>query len=202
MHPHSTNCWAPINSSSSQAGIFIIKVCASAFQVSHVFWRVPTYVFPPRHHRRHSARLDGDWSTPEDKTFRLICQTWWRPMEARWCFSESVCGRRELFVCVCGDIPADRNALRSACVIINGCQRLFSGRRRWQTTLQKRRECVNASRGVNKGGRGSQGWGECECVWGGGTVHPSPPSVPDDPGHQTWEITLIRCHLRNSWTSV
>lgn len=42
---------------------------------------------------------------------------------------------------------AQRNAPRSACVIINGCQRLFSGRRRWQTALQKHWDCVNASVG-------------------------------------------------------
>ena len=72
-----------------------------------------------------------------------------------------------LCMCVCvyrridTNISAERNALRSACVIINGCQRLFSGRRRWQTALQKRRECVNASQRVDEGGGGRQGCSEC-----------------------------------------
>ena len=42
-------------------------------------------------------------------------------------------------------------------VIINGCQQLFTVRRRWQTTLQKRMESVKASQGL-------RGVCECECV--------------------------------------
>lgn len=73
----------------------------------------------------------------EDKTSRLICQTRCKPAEARW--------RLGVKAEVRG--AAQRNAPRSACVIINGCQRLFSGRTCWQTALQKHRDCVNASLG-------------------------------------------------------
>lgn len=75
--------------------------------------------------------------TQEDKTLRLICQTHCKPTEARWRLGV----KPEVWR------AALRNAPRSACVIINGCQRLFSGRRCWQTALQKHRDCVSASLG-------------------------------------------------------
>lgn len=106
----------------------------------------------------------------------LIYQMQRRPVEARWRLSAYVCGcrgLRSICVCVCMNISAERNALRSARVIINGCQRLFSRRRRWQTALQKLRECVNASQGwmrVNKGSTGEGWWGllrniHPNCLW-------------------------------------
>lgn len=87
----------------------------------------------------------------------------WRPggVSLHSCVDVEGCGA-DVGVCVWGNISAERNALRSACVIINGCQRLFSGRRRWQTALQRRRECVNASQGwmwVQEGSEGGVGLG-------------------------------------------
>lgn len=120
---------------------------------------------------------------------------------------------------------AQRNAPRSACLIINGCQRLFSGRRCWQTALQKHWDCVNAplwggwgswgcSRNVSGRWSRSPNLGShphllpfeefldictsCENVW----THLSTPAVTDTDGGDKLNLPTLLESFYHHWNLV